>query len=160
MTLITTLKERILLFSHQIQQSNLGDNNLVNEYKNTAYCIFISTCIRTCVDKFSYIDRCNFLCLLLSFLIMQSDPKKLIDKNPKLIHSELVKVVSHTQREQGEWIIHSIMIEGCNVPFKFKRKDNYQNLKGARVNITYYPTEETVAGIPFEVMNVVRIKRG
>lgn len=91
---------------------------------------------------------------------MQSDPKKLIEKNQKLTHSELVKVVSHTQREKGEWIIHSILIEGCNVPFKFKRKGNYQNLKGARVNITYYPTEEVVAGIPFEVMNVVRIKRG
>ena len=91
---------------------------------------------------------------------MQSDPKKLIEKNHALIHSELVKVISHTQREQGEWITHAIMIEGCNVPFKFKRKDNYQNLKGARVNITYYPTEETVAGISFEVMKVVRIKRG
>ena len=91
---------------------------------------------------------------------MQSDPKKLIEKNQKLTHSELVKVVSHTQREQGEWIIHSVLIEDCNVPFKFKRKGNYQSLKGARVNITYYPTEEIVAGIPFEVMKVVRIKRG
>lgn len=91
---------------------------------------------------------------------MQSDPNKLIEKNRKLIHSELVKVISHTQREQGEWIVHSIMIENCDVPFKFKRKGHYQSLKGARVNITYYPVEETVAGIPFEVMNVVRIKRG
>jgi len=91
---------------------------------------------------------------------MQSDPKKLIEKNQALTHSELVKVISHTQRVQGEWIVHTIMIEGCDVPFKFKRKDNYQNLKGARVNITYYPTEETVAGISFEVMKVVRIKRG
>ena len=91
---------------------------------------------------------------------MQSDPKKLIEKNQKLTHSELVRVVSHTQREQDEWIIHSVLIEDCNVPFKFKRKGKYQNLKGARVNITYYPTEEIVAGISFEVMKVVRIKRG
>ncbi|MBX2848690.1 MAG: hypothetical protein KTR16_10230 [Acidiferrobacterales bacterium] len=71
-----------------------------------------------------------------------------------------MKVISHTQRDQDEWVLHSIMVEGCDVPFKFKRKGNYQSLKGARVNITYYPTEETVAGISFEVMKVVRIKRG
>ncbi len=91
---------------------------------------------------------------------MQSDPKKLTEKNQNLIHSELMKVISHTQRDQDEWVLHSIMVEGCDVPFKFKRKGNYQSLKGARVNITYYPTEETVAGISFEVMKVVRIKRG
>lgn len=90
---------------------------------------------------------------------MQSDSKKLIEKNQNLTHSECVKVVSHSQREQGEWILHSIMIEGCNVPFKFKRKGHFQSLQGARVNITYYPVEETVAGIAFEVMKVVRIKR-
>lgn len=91
---------------------------------------------------------------------MQSDPKKLVEKNNNLIHSELMKVISHTQREQGEWILHSVMVEGCDVPFKFKRKGNYQNLKGARVNMTYYRDEETVAGLKFEVMKVVRIKRG
>ncbi|SMF09220.1 hypothetical protein SAMN02745866_00686 [Alteromonadaceae bacterium Bs31] len=91
---------------------------------------------------------------------MQSDPKKLVEKNRNLIHSELLKVVSHTQREQGDWILHSIMVEGCDAPFKFKRKGNYQNLKGARVNMTYYPEQEVVAGINFEVMKVVRIKRG
>jgi hypothetical protein len=52
------------------------------------------------------------------------------------------------------------MVEGCDIPFKFKRKDKYQNLKGARVNITYYPEQEVVAGIAFEVMRVVRIKKG
>ena len=91
---------------------------------------------------------------------IQSDPKKLVEKNNKLIHSELMKVISHTQREQGEWIVHTVMVEGCDVPFKFKRKDNYQNLKGARVNMTYYLESEFVAGIPFEVMKVVRIKKG
>jgi hypothetical protein len=91
---------------------------------------------------------------------MRSDPKKLVEKHNNLNHSELLKVVSHTQREQGEWILHSLMVEGCDIPFKFKRKDKYQNLKGAKVNITYYPDQEVVAGIAFEVMKVVRIKKG
>ncbi|PCI45024.1 MAG: hypothetical protein COB51_09395 [Moraxellaceae bacterium] len=91
---------------------------------------------------------------------MQSDPKKLVEKNKNLTHSELMKVMSHVQREQGEWILHTLMVEGCDVPFKFKRKGNYQSLKGARVNMTYYSEQETVAGMDFEVMKVVRIKRG
>jgi hypothetical protein len=91
---------------------------------------------------------------------MQSDPKKLVAKNKNLTHSELMKVMSHVQRKQGEWILHSLMIEGCDVPFKFKRKGKYQNLKGARVNMTYYSEQETVAGMNFEVMKVVRIKKG
>ncbi len=44
--------------------------------------------------------------------------------------------------------------------FKFKRKGNYQSLKGARVNMTYYAEQEIVAGLSFDVMKVVRIKRG
>ncbi len=91
---------------------------------------------------------------------MQSDPKKLIEKNKDLTHSELMKVVSHVQREEGEWILHTLMVEDCDVPFKFRRKGNYQSLKGARVNMTYYSTKETVAGMNFEMMKVVRIKRG
>jgi len=91
---------------------------------------------------------------------MQSDPKKLLEKNNKLVHSELMKVISHTQREKDEWIIHTVMVEGCDVPFKFKRKGKYQSLKGARVNMTYYTDHESVAGMNFEVMKVVRIKRG
>jgi len=91
---------------------------------------------------------------------MNSDPDKLIEKNRELTHSELMKVVSHTQRAQGEWILHSVMVEGCDVPFKFKRKDKYRSLKGARVNMTYYPVQEEVAGMVFEYMKVVRIKRG
>ena len=91
---------------------------------------------------------------------MQSDPQKLVKKNENLIHSELMKVDSHVQREKGEWVLHTVMVEGCDVPFKFKRKGKYQSLKGARVNMTYYPEQETVAGMEFEVMKVVRIKRG
>ena len=50
------------------------------------------------------------------------------------------------------------MIEGCDVPFKYKRKKPYKDLKGQRVNLTYYAATEMVAGIEFEVMKVVRIK--
>lgn len=91
---------------------------------------------------------------------MYTDPKKLVEKHPSLTHSELMKVMSHVQRKQGDWILHSLMVEGCNVPFKFKRKSKYQSLKGARVNMTYYSAQETVVGINFDVMKVVRIKRG
>jgi hypothetical protein len=50
------------------------------------------------------------------------------------------------------------MVEGCSTPFKFKRKDRYRNLKGVRVNLTYYPEVETVGGFSLDVMNVVRIR--
>jgi hypothetical protein len=91
---------------------------------------------------------------------MQSDPKKLVEKHSSLTHSELMKVISHVQRNQGDWVLHTVMVEGCTVPFKFKRKSKYQSLKGARVNMTYYPTQETVAGINLDIMKVVRIKIG
>lgn len=91
--------------------------------------------------------------------IKQSDPEKLIKKHQELTHSESVKVISHVQRDKDEWILNTVMIDGCEVPFKFKRKQQYQDLKGARVNITYYPVVEIVAGLDFEIMNVVRIKR-
>jgi len=88
----------------------------------------------------------------------QSDPCKLIKKHQELTHSEMVKVISHVQRDKDEWVLNTVMIEDCEVPFKFKRKQQYKNLKGARVNVTYYPTVEVVAGMDFEIMNVVRIK--
>ena len=90
---------------------------------------------------------------------MKTDPKALTDKHTNLTHSEGVIVVSHVQREEGEWIRHTIMLEGYDVPFIFRRKGNYRSLKGATVNLTYYRYEETVAGIEFEQMKVVRIKR-
>ncbi len=89
---------------------------------------------------------------------MQSDATKLVKKHQELTHSELVKVVSHVQRDKDDWILNTVMIEGCEVSFKFKRKQQYKNLKGARVNMTYYPAVEVVAGLDFDVMNVVRIK--
>lgn len=89
---------------------------------------------------------------------MKSDPEKLLKKHDQLTHSEMLKVVSHVQRNQGDWILNTLMIEGCDVPFKYRRSKLYKNLKGQRVNLTYYPATETVAGMEFEVMNVVRIK--
>lgn len=90
--------------------------------------------------------------------VMQSDAAKLAKKHHKLTHSEMMKVTSHVQRADGEWIINTIMVEGHDVAFKFKRKTAYKNIKGKRVNLTYYPVIEKVAGIDFEVMKVVRIK--
>ncbi len=69
-----------------------------------------------------------------------------------------MKVESHVQRESGDWVINTLLIEGYNVPFKYKRKKLYKNLQGLRVNLTYYPEVENVAGIEVEVMNIVRIK--
>ncbi len=70
----------------------------------------------------------------------------------------MMKVTSHVQREAGEWIVNTLMLEGCDVPFRYKRKKLYKSLKGQRVNLTYYPTNENIAGIQMEIMNVVRIK--
>lgn len=91
---------------------------------------------------------------------MQSEAKKLVKKHDKLIHSENMKVSSHVQRQQkdSEWIINTLMIEGYDVPFKYKRNKKYKNIEGARVNLTYYPETENVAGFDIEIMKVVRIK--
>ena len=54
-------------------------------------------------------------------------------------NSEMKKVVSHTQREKDDWYINSIMIEGCDVPFKYMRRTPYKALKkGQLINLTYY----------------------
>lgn len=89
---------------------------------------------------------------------MKSDPDRLVKKHRSLVHSETLKVSSHVQRQSGDWIINTIMLEGHNVPFRFRRKQAYRNIKGQRVNLTYYPAVESVGGIDMEVMNVVRIR--
>lgn len=89
---------------------------------------------------------------------MKSSVDKLVKKNPLLTHSDMMKVTSHVQRESEGWFINTIMIENCEVPFKYKRKKRYKNLTGATVNLTYYPQPELVAGIEFEAMKVVRIR--
>ena len=89
---------------------------------------------------------------------MEKQTKKLLEQHAGLTHSEDRKVRSHVQREDDDWIMHTLMLEGVDVPFKFRRKKRYKNLQGARVNLTYYPGVETVAGIEFEVMKVVRLR--
>ncbi|WP_275096643.1 hypothetical protein [Sedimenticola hydrogenitrophicus] len=89
---------------------------------------------------------------------MQSPIDKLLKKHQELVQSDRRVVVSHVQREQGDWIINTLMIAGQSVPFIYKRKRRYKSLQGQRVNITYYAAVDAVAGIEFEVMKVVRIR--
>lgn len=85
--------------------------------------------------------------------------KQLLEQHPDLTHSEQMKVVSHVQREDDEWLVNTLMLEGLDVPFRFKRKKRYRSLQGALVNITYYPETEIVAGMEFEYMKIVRIRQ-
>ena len=89
---------------------------------------------------------------------MKSPVDKLLKKHKSLIHSDFRKVVSHVQRKDSEWILNTLMIDGCDVPFKYRRKRIYRNLSGQRVNLTYYADQEEVAGIAIAVMKVVRIR--
>jgi len=90
---------------------------------------------------------------------MQSDTDKLVKNNPDLNHLEFARVVSHVQRDQDDWVINTLMLEGYDVPFKYSRKKTYRSLEGSRVNLTYYAQLEEVAGLEFEVMKVVRVRR-
>ncbi|KAA9134088.1 hypothetical protein F3N42_00625 [Marinihelvus fidelis] len=90
---------------------------------------------------------------------MKSDPDKLLKRHRELTHSESLKVVSHVQRQSGDWYLNTLMLEGYDVPFQYKRQVKYKNLQGGRVNLTYYPTTKNVAGMAVEVMNVVRVRR-
>jgi hypothetical protein len=89
---------------------------------------------------------------------MKSPVDDLLSTHPKLTHSEMKKVISHVQRESGEWIVNTLLIDGTDVPFKYKRKRHYKSLEGQRVNLTYYADTESVAGIDMDIMKVVRIK--
>jgi hypothetical protein len=89
---------------------------------------------------------------------MKTEPDKLLKKHRQLVHSDMLRVTSHVQRTDGDWIINTLMVDGCTAPFRFRRKQPYRDINGQRVNLTYYPVSETVGGIEFEVMNVVRIR--
>jgi len=91
--------------------------------------------------------------------VVKSDVNKLLKKNKQLNQLDSVKVISHVQRESGDWIKNTLMLEGYDVPFKYSRNKLYKNLQGASVNLTYYPQTELVAGLEFESMKVVRIRR-
>lgn len=90
---------------------------------------------------------------------MKSEPEKLLERHQALVHSQMKQVISHVQRKDGEWIINTLMTKDCDVPFRYKRKQVYRNLHGARVNLTYYPSTEVIAGMQVEIMKVVRIRR-
>ena len=90
---------------------------------------------------------------------MKSDADKLLKKHLQLNQLDSVKVVSHVQRDSGDWVINTLMLEGYSVPFKYHRKNKYRSLEGAPVNLTYYPQTEQVAGLEFESMKIVRIRR-
>ena len=88
-----------------------------------------------------------------------SDVKKLLKRHRQLNQLDSAKVASHVQRETDDWVLNTIMLEGYDVPFLYRRKKNYKNLKGARVNLTFYPETKTIGGVDFETMSVVRIRR-
>lgn len=89
---------------------------------------------------------------------MTSSPDKLLQSHQPLVHSDNRKVTSHVQRAAGEWFLNTLMIEGCEVPFRYRRKQPYKSLEGRRVNLTYYPSSEVVGGLAMEVMTVVRVR--
>lgn len=83
--------------------------------------------------------------------------KKFLAENDKLIHSTMLKITSHVQRQKDNWILNTVLVDGIEVPFKYKRQKKYKSLQGARVDIIYYPDTENIAGINFEYMKVVKI---
>ena len=83
--------------------------------------------------------------------------KKFLAENDNLIHSTMQKITSHVQRQKGEWIFNTVLVEGHDVPFKYKRLKTYKSLKGARVDMIYYPDTENIAGMNFEIMKVIKI---
>ncbi|HDY86354.1 MAG TPA: hypothetical protein ENI26_05315 [Methylophaga aminisulfidivorans] len=83
--------------------------------------------------------------------------KKWLAENDNLTHATMQKVASHVQREEGEWILNTVTIEGQEVPYKYRRRKKYKSLKGARVDIVYYPEKEEIARMQFEYMKVVKI---
>jgi hypothetical protein len=84
---------------------------------------------------------------------------KLLKQNRELNQLDMAKVVSHVQRNSDGWVLNTILLDGYDVPFQYRRKRVYRSLQGARVNVTYYPQIEKVAGLDFEVMKVVRIRQ-
>ena len=88
----------------------------------------------------------------------KSPVAKLLSEHPQLTHSTQVKVNSHVQRKKDEWIFNTVMIEGVNVPFIYKRKKQYRSLEGQLINLTYYPATQNIAGFEVEIMKVVRIR--
>lgn len=88
-----------------------------------------------------------------------SDVKKLLKKHEQLNQLDMVKVVSHVQRDKDDWVLNTVMLEDYDVPFQYRRKTTYRSLQGGCVNLTFYPETKSIAGVDFEIMHVVRIRR-
>ena len=66
-----------------------------------------------------------------------SDAKKLLKKHGQLNQLDMAVVVSHVQRDKDDWVLNTLILEGYDVPFKYRRKTVCKSLKGARVNLTF-----------------------
>ncbi len=90
-------------------------------------------------------------------LPLKTETEKLLQKHEQLTNTDMAKVESHVQRKQDDWILNTVIIEGYDVPFRYKRKKQYKCLNGQRVSMTYYPCTDFVAGMELEYMKVVKI---
>ena len=88
-----------------------------------------------------------------------SEIKTLLTKHQQLNQLDMAKVTSHVQRKKDDWVLNTIVLEGYDVPFQYTRRKVYKSLAGGRVNLTFYPVSKLIAGVDFEIMKVVRIRR-
>jgi len=89
---------------------------------------------------------------------MNSPVNTMSQKGQQLVHCELMQVTSHVQRFNGECMLNTLMMDGYDCPFKYRRKAKYRNLKGKQVDLSYYPTIEVIADFEVKIMKVVQIK--
>jgi hypothetical protein len=89
---------------------------------------------------------------------MKSPVDTMLQKHNQPVRCELMQVASHVQRFNGECMLNTLIMDGYDCPFKYCRKYKYQNLKGKRVALSYYPTIEIIAGFEVGIMKVVQIK--
>ncbi|WP_028865958.1 hypothetical protein [Psychromonas aquimarina] len=89
---------------------------------------------------------------------MKSPVEIMQQKHRQLLHCKLMQVTSHVQRFNGECMLNTLMMDGYDCPFKYCREYKYRNLKGKRVDLSYYPAVEVIAGFEVDIMKVVQIK--
>lgn len=82
----------------------------------------------------------------------------MLQKHNQLVHCESMQVTSYVQRFNGECMLNTLMMDGYDCPFKYCREYKYRNLKGKRVELSYYPMIEVIAGSEVDLMKVVQIK--
>ena len=49
-----------------------------------------------------------------------SEVKKLLKNHGQLNQLDNVKVQNHVQRDKDDWVINTIMLDGYDVPFKYR----------------------------------------